>query len=416
MSDPVIILGASARAAAFSAFAAGYSPVCADLFADTDLLAIARCTAVRDYPRGLLDVARQLPPGPWLYTGGLENYPLLVNQIARDRPLYGNGGDVLKRVREPFRWQQDLKEFGLSLPDVRRSAKTLPQDGSWLRKPIRGSGGTHITTWTEEVACAISRSGDGQHVADDLNTAPHFFFQERKPGIPSAAVFVAAAGRAVLLGATRQITGADWTGASEFCYAGSIGPLSIPQDHRVRLEAAGNRIAERFQMTGLFGIDYLDAGDELWLIEINPRYPASAEVLERATDTRTRATETRATGTSLVATHVAACTRQVLPDRSSFVGQAENAICGKAIVFAEQDVIISPAFTDWATSLNAESNRYAVADVPAAGTLIPTGNPIATVLADDTTHRDVEASLQQRATALREHLVHEARRSAPQAT
>src|SRR6266436_2623844 len=97
----LLIVGASARAAAFSALRAGLRPWCADLFADVDLR--ARCPAQQlspeQYPHGFLEMVRQAPPGPWIYTGGLENRRALVRHICRLRPLWGNDAGVLRRVR-----------------------------------------------------------------------------------------------------------------------------------------------------------------------------------------------------------------------------------------------------------------------------------------------------------------------------
>src|SRR5262245_1733505 len=96
----IIIAGASARAAAFSALRAGLEPYCFDLFADADLA--ARCPVVRldadGYPHNLLKEIRKSPTGPWMYTGGLENHPRLVDAISRERELWGNGAAVLNQV------------------------------------------------------------------------------------------------------------------------------------------------------------------------------------------------------------------------------------------------------------------------------------------------------------------------------
>src|SRR6516162_6995898 len=94
--EPLLIVGASARAAAFSALRAGLRPTCADLFADADLRARCpvRCVEVKDYPRGLLDLPELLTPGPWMYTGALENRPDLVEAMSRRRPLWGNPAPV----------------------------------------------------------------------------------------------------------------------------------------------------------------------------------------------------------------------------------------------------------------------------------------------------------------------------------
>ncbi|HKB02483.1 MAG TPA: hypothetical protein VKD90_09695, partial [Gemmataceae bacterium] len=86
----LLIVGASARAAAASARRAGFDPWCADLFGDADLARLApdsvRCPADKS-PAGLIDTLRDAPPGPLIYTGGLENHPKLVRALAGLRTL-----------------------------------------------------------------------------------------------------------------------------------------------------------------------------------------------------------------------------------------------------------------------------------------------------------------------------------------
>src|SRR5207245_9361141 len=116
--DALLLLGASVRAAAFSAVRAGLQPCAIDLFADRDLAAVCPAMVVpgRQYPAALADLARKAPPGPWLYTGALENWPALVDEIARDRPLWGNDTACLRRVRDPFALADALRAAGLIGP------------------------------------------------------------------------------------------------------------------------------------------------------------------------------------------------------------------------------------------------------------------------------------------------------------
>ena len=74
-------------------------------------------TRVERYPHGLSRVAGRAPPGPWMYTGGLENHPRLVARIAARRPLLGNPADVLRRVRDPGEVKAALYRAGLGLLD-----------------------------------------------------------------------------------------------------------------------------------------------------------------------------------------------------------------------------------------------------------------------------------------------------------
>src|SRR5258708_22200130 len=85
----LIILGATARAAAFSARRAGMRPWCVDLFADADLARAfpGRRVAPDAFPAGLVHALADAPDGPVMFTGGLENRPHLL--LCIPRPLSG---------------------------------------------------------------------------------------------------------------------------------------------------------------------------------------------------------------------------------------------------------------------------------------------------------------------------------------
>src|SRR3954464_7353528 len=152
MSD-LTIVGASARAGGGAPPAggpprrAGLVPWTADLFADADLRAMVpgavRCPAGQ-YPRALLDILRDGPLGPWMYTGGLENHPNLVRRMAEVRPLWGNGPNALVACRSPFHVEHILREEGLPAPEVRCAGAELPDYCEWLRKPLASSAGRGI--------------------------------------------------------------------------------------------------------------------------------------------------------------------------------------------------------------------------------------------------------------------------------
>src|SRR5258708_31771185 len=135
MDIPLVVIGASGRAAAFSALRVGLRPWAIDVFGDRDLRAACPTRVVpnRQYPAALAQLARQAPPGPWMYTGALENWPGLVEEISRERPLWGNDGACLRRVRDPFALAAALQEVNLPCPAVRRIDER-PATGRWLHK------------------------------------------------------------------------------------------------------------------------------------------------------------------------------------------------------------------------------------------------------------------------------------------
>src|SRR5205807_4168874 len=105
-------------AAAFSIRRAGYQPYAIDLFADRDLAAICPAVKIQRYPHDCLAALAAAPEAPWIYTGGLENHPRLVDRLADVRLLLGNRGDVLRRIRDPRLLAEAARDTGCSFPPL----------------------------------------------------------------------------------------------------------------------------------------------------------------------------------------------------------------------------------------------------------------------------------------------------------
>jgi predicted ATP-grasp superfamily ATP-dependent carboligase len=341
-----LIVGASARAAAHSALRAGLTPCAADLFADRDLAAAARCArvALADYPEGLLDAAAAFPPGPWVYTGALENRPDLVDRLARVRPLWGNGAETLRSVRDPFCVARALREGGLPATDVRPDPGGLPRDGSWLRKPLRSAGGLGIAP-----------------LVDDTDGPPSYF-QQRIEGTTASAVFVGQRTHADLVGVTRQLLGRP---GAPFAYRGSLAPWPIAPGIQSQIERIGHVLAGAFGLVGLFGVDLVLDGERAWSVEVNPRYTASVEALELALRR------------PLLAEHRDAC--EGGPSGPVPAAGGAPRFVAKEILFATADVVI----TVGAVPVRLGSFEVPeAADIPADGTRFATVEPGLTVFAE----------------------------------
>ena len=356
-----LLIGGSVRAAAWSARRAGLRPLCLDLFADSDLRLLADCQriAVDDYPARLPDLLLEAPPGPVVYTGGLENHPTVIERIARQRPVWGNDAAALRQIRDPFRirdwlWTEDLPALMIS---------QVPLSVPSLRKPLRGSGGQHI------------RATQGSDTA-----VAGYCFQEFRDGLPCAAIFNALPEATMLLGITRQLVGTDWLNARPFHYAGSVGPIDIGDTARAILCRLADVLHRRCGLRGLFGIDFILADDVPWLVEVNPRYTASVEVLERSL------------GIAALAQHCQAFTG-VAVDESG--GSPPYRVHGKAILFAPRMLTVP---TD------AWPDRECLADIPHSGETIEAGWPIVTVLADSSSAEECIEQLRQRTRQLKEAL------------
>ncbi len=374
---PILIAGASARAAAFSALAAGLAPHALDLFADEDLAPCCPTVRVTSYPQGFPDAARALSDSPWLYTGGLENHPRTVEAISRERTLWGNHGAVLRRVRDPWDVAETLIAAKIDVPKLRRVDESRTSETDWLLKAKGSSGGLGVRLADEGLPpqCDPRR----------------WYVQECILGRSLGAVFLAAAGAARLLGVSDQLVGTRWTGAPPFHYAGSLGPLRLTPRARFGIERIGNCLAAEYGLVGLFGVDIIrDRHGRYWPIEVNPRYPASAEVLELAS------------GVSIIGLHARACTQGRLPP---FATLASRGYVGKAVVYAPGDFVVTAAQNRrWLAANAMIRSRYKVADIPRVSTHVPAGAPVVTLIERGRDVATVRRRLRSRCVALRKRL------------
>ncbi len=363
----LLILGASVRSAAFSAIRAGFRPVCVDLFADLDLTRVCSTTGrvePGDYPEGLADAALALRPMPWIYTGGLENHPDLVDRISTHHRLLGNPGSVLRGVRDPLAVAEAVRSVGLAAPEVRLDPVDLPTDGSWLKKPLASAGGRGIEPW---------RGG----------TVPpgRFYFQQRVEGLSYSALCLGNLGRygvTKCLGVTRQYVGRP---GNRFAYRGTLAPCQVLPEFRDWVQSIGWRIgrtlAVEFGLRGLFGVDLILGETSVWVIEVNPRYTASVEALEWAT------------GESVLMAHA----------QDFGIARPGSPIAIRPQEFVSKSILYATRPCIWNEITFPESpldQMPEIADVPHPGTRFNPGEPVLTILASGDSPTDCRRRLAER--------------------
>lgn len=352
MTQSLLIVGASGRAAAASALRAGFAPFVIDLFADADTVRLCptlKCDPA-DYPHGFIELAKQAPPGPWMYTGGLENYPDVVAAISQDRELCGNGPDVLKLVRDPWFLDSLPKHVAGFAEVAARRDDTAPW--GWVRKPLAGAGGGGV------------RMVDHGDRAD----GPGVYYQKFIVGEPESVIFNVNDRPATSLGLTLQLVGTPWLHARPFQYAGNVSRLrrAYPLggwDSGLQRHAAG--------LQGLIGFDFIGQS----VLEVNPRYTASVEVLEFAH------------GVPLL-------------DRDTTPPPLRR-IIGKGIYYAAVPITF-PASGPWDDSLARCTDVWRMphfADIPHAGSVIEPGQPVFTLFASASTEEECVNQLKAKAAA-----------------
>jgi predicted ATP-grasp superfamily ATP-dependent carboligase len=227
----VLIVGSSARATAESAANAGFAVTAVDAFGDID-----------QHPSVRIDVPVLAPGRPYsaaaaarfarttqadaaVYLSSFENHPRAVAALADGRALWGNAPAVLRGVRNPFLLAERMAMRGFSVPPLERGpshpadmhtarvglreepARAVAAPTAWLVKPFASGGGRRVRAWHPGEATSDPRRVEKPVPAD-------CYLQAHVDGMPGSLVFVAAGGRAVPIGFSRQLVGERAFGAS----------------------------------------------------------------------------------------------------------------------------------------------------------------------------------------------------------
>jgi len=371
-SPPLVLVGASTRAAAWSAIRAGWRPLCADLFADGDLLKVATAIAVNDYPTGLIDAVStltiDLPNSncPRIYTGAMENHPNVLDSLATGGPLFGNSSEVLNLVRDPHWVSRVCQMANLCCPEVRNGHDIPGADGQWMLRHPKSAGGSGVSEWN-------AMTGP---------TGRDVVFQQWIPGRAASAICLGNGSSASVLGITEQLVGEPWLHAPRWSWCGSIGPLALSTSLNDQVARLADVLASESGLVGLFGIDLVLDKESAWPIEINPRYTGSAEVIEMAS------------GRSMIGRHLEAFGESPVAPMSD---HTTGTVHGKAVLYAPRAM--------QASELPECGPEWRLADVPHPGQLIDEGRPVCTVLATSGSIEDCRNVLEQAAGHLYQELV-----------
>ena len=210
------------------------------------------------------------PPRGIVFGSGFDDCPRALVALARHAPVLGRPGG-LSRAKNPHIFARACLQIGIAHPEISTLEPETPSE--WLVKRRGGSGGLHV-----------SPAQMGRRIA------PGEYYQRRVDGRSISLLFVQHAQ------ALRTIAWSEqWTAPSAnapYRYGGATGPVeTAPPDDIYRKLAA---LTLRLGIRGLVSADFIDNGERLWLLELNPRPGATLDVFDDDDD-------------PLLACHIAAC-------------------------------------------------------------------------------------------------------------
>ncbi|MEX1042163.1 MAG: ATP-grasp domain-containing protein [Pirellulaceae bacterium] len=352
------IVGASCRAMAHSATAAGFDCVAADLFADADLTHVAPTTRLQRYPADAWRWLQGQSVDGWMYGGGLENHPRLLRRLATLAPLWGCGEQTIRQVRDPWWLAEQCTKHGLTMPEMTRFRPASERD-RWLYKPRRTAGGLGIAL--------------AEHVPPGAESSTAYW-QKLTAGEPVSFTFFSTEQGTLLLGTARQWIGPDFGAPGAFQFAGAIAPWEVLPSVLNRVRVLAESLTQTAALRGLWGLDAIVAGEQVYPLEINPRPTATVELWERIWQH------------NWTAAHVQTFRTGSGPPEVSL--PVNPTLWAKQILYVRQpgrmtDDAWQQLTTRFKTALDrdAKSTEIEIADIPPPGTPLEPGWPLLTVFA-----------------------------------
>lgn len=365
--NSMILIGASTRAFADCWRRAGFDCLCVDEYADADLSVWANVYGSIQELIASAEYATN-PPVAWCYSGPMEYENLSELSQRLGLTCWGNNTTQVHQLRN-FREQLSRSTSGIKpvcCLSTSQAAHHLKQGKQVVLKPNHSSAGAQ-TQWA-----TLSRLNDwSDEDQQSLRLEP--FLEGKVWGISCLGTPTGVE----VLGICESVTISQWLGedsiAFPFRYAGSIGPLVMSNGFMKQVHTLVDELFEQIGPIGLFGIDLVETQNELYLLEINPRFTSSMELLDL-------------TGTKAIATAHAACFEANLPSQTLHSKIPALKPRWKRVVYTQQS--IQWPSVDWnkvaselggRCSLTQTDQPMVLADLPDAGSFSPPGAPVVTM-------------------------------------
>jgi methenyltetrahydromethanopterin cyclohydrolase len=346
IADYLLIIANSGRMLAQAAQLTGFKPLVIDLFADLD----TRLYAVEYQQVSALSIACLAPAvdyfiqhyavGSIVYGSGFELYPDSLYYLQARLQLLGNSPDTFKRVQNKAEFFAVLTQLNIPYPESVFTPPHNQQD--WLIKPLQGQGGVGIqhAEKFKQFYFYPSQRPFRFLKPERSSLVSSVYWQKYQQGSAHSVLFLADAHIAQVVGFNTQ-----WTVGNGFIFSGIFNHCSLAKHHQAEIINWLNKLVPVFKLTGLNSLDFIHQHGQNYALEINARPPASMQLY----------------AADLLPSHLAA--NLFAPTQTDYTGYQ--------IIYAPKDLRI-PENHVW-------QNGYH--DLPTAGQLCRTGQPICSIIA-----------------------------------
>ena len=328
----------------------GCDVVAIDCYADADTREMARQTykttslAWNHVSEALHSALREHAIDGVIYGSGFEAHPETLAHLQGHKRVFGNSAEVLQKTQNKPYFFEMLDRLDIEYPAISFSAQS-PGNG-WIFKPWHSHGGIGISR------NKASGGLDG-------------YWQRFIDGQAVSVLFAAHADNIELIGFNRQWCAEPSPGHS-FVFGGIISQAELPSSIRRQLTEATRKLAAAYQLRGLNTLDFMLDAKGAYLLELNPRISASAQLY----------------GNELLLKHLATASEP----GDVCLGKISEEPRGYQTVYATkaQKIESHVIWPDW------------VVDRPSAGLIVGVGQPICSIIAGGKNLRQVAEQLEQR--------------------
>ena len=388
------VVGFSARAAAQSAKRQGFEVVAVDLCADRDLLADCRAHYRLDDPNWPEVLNSDYPDASLLLTGGMEHRSKWVDRCHMDSDRAGATGAQLRSMRTLANWEEWAASSELGWPRTVSAENLISfsmesmRSSKWLVKNLESGGGMATIDF------------EGYGLPQNLDS---IYLQQRMPGETIGVTFLSSQFSSTFIGATSSWPPESNATDKRYVYRGSYGPIPLSKSNIDKLQRFAAITGRESGLLGVWQADFLLHEGELTLLEINPRWSASMDLLDIVLDMRL----VEKHDTSVRGMMTSSAMDQLASRTSKAALSSPEHMLGKLIVYADQPCIIGNRQSEfwwskkWNMDLSCELDRCRFADIPTSGSSIPAGGPILTVMASGSGRESILIALESAAADVR---------------
>ncbi len=390
----IIISAFSSRALVETAAQCDLNIYSFDYFGDQDLLkyaadnfSIKKDSGSRYSPEKLAalieDFAdeRPLELFYFVYASSWDNHPDLIKRIENMKNiiLLGNNSRILKNLSAKKGLEKTfnlLQKTELKIPELIFEQNNLIEKlennksgKNYLLKPLKSGGGKKIEL--------LKDRKDYQKLSKKLlkeegrDWIKNYYFEEFIKGKIFSLQFAADGSQAKIISVTEQLI--NNKGNSNFKYGGNILIKKKAAEIKVLKEAA-QLLTKEYKLKGINGIDFIQKDEEIYFIELNPRFTAAVELLIPIY------------GCSLLKSYYA----EDISEISNFDYQknylnSDFKEYGKVIYYAQNDIIVLDDLAKVNNNLqtariNFEKTDLQIKDIPKKGEKFNSGDPVCTLI------------------------------------